>query len=816
MIGMGLVGAGHGKRSLGDGPVALLVVSEKHSITNSKESSLSAEMANLTSEQHEIAKLVATAREQGKPDAFSGKRRWPRYQWGMRLDVATLEDGVSRQLDVAMHNISGGGLGFWSKQQLHESEAIYIRRWTENSDGEWLPAQVTHCTAGIQGYLIGAMFDHPCSDDDVVLDVEGYKTPSDETREETPAIEEETLEEKDELAVGQTLSNRFAGTAAGAALLGAIVVSCLWFQFQGSIYQLHITAGGAALIVGLCGLLARFTARQDVRFLLSIRSAVRHMGQGASRPLNLREAGSMELNALRNGLLDLSVRWRRREDDERAQRHKLEELSQLKSNILSIVSHDLRTPLTSILLYADMLTEELGTLQEEDQRNFLNIITGECNRLSRLVDDLLEVQRLESDRTHWDMKSQDLSGTIRACARVFDAMAQSKSIKFIVDCPEVLPPTEADADKISQVISNLLSNAMKFTPTGGTVRLTAEARSQEILLKVADTGPGIPREKWDQLFDRFSQLGDPNVTEIEGFGLGLYIVKRIVESHGGAAWLDSEMGHGTEFCISLPTQHSIEGCTRDHTAPPSAGCVLICDPDPELCAMLAQTLRWADFEVKTCHSGVRLMAKLAAGDIDLVVTDLLLPDMNAQELLDGLNHFPDRSFRVVIHTYTVDEVVPNLDGVDAFLRRPVSKEELVETVRNHLSTRPVDRLNILLVTADEFNSTSLIKQLISAGHTLSTVSSLDEVTQSFGDQHINRLLIPIEVLSPRWPEIGVVTSVVDHPDNVIILALLPTKRDRRLAEQYGVRLVNVEPAQEVNVIPAILEDPKSTAMEYSS
>jgi len=542
----------------------------------------------------EVSRLVAKAREGGQADVFLGKRRWVRYQLGLRLEVTTGGSASTDTWPAVMHNISGGGFGFWSKRKLEKGDCIFIREWLETKSGEWLPAWVTHCTTGIQGHLVGARFEYACSPDEFPL--EDGSMGADSTDAENVAGR------KMDRPIRYSIQTRCMIAAIVCASAGAL--AAVWTSWMVAVSGVH-PAFFALTFLGLCGLAGVIGWRliaPEVHFLRALRSAIRDVARDNADPSLVVEAPSQELDSLRRAVLSLGARWRKREDDERAQRQKLEEVTQIKSNILSIVSHDLRTPLTSILLYTQMLREELGVLSMEDQTKFLGIIADECNRLSRLVDDLLEVQRLESDRVRWDMKPQDLSETIRNCARVFEALAKSKSIELVIDCPDSLPPAEADADKIAQVLSNLMSNAMKYTPHGGKVQLSAEARGGDILLRVADSGPGIPRDKWDQIFDRFSQLADPNVSEIDGFGLGLYIVKRIVERHGGAAWVDSGIGRGSEFWVSLPTQESEIKTEQEAPRAESAGRILVCDPDPALAAMVSQTLRWQGYDVRVCHS----------------------------------------------------------------------------------------------------------------------------------------------------------------------------------------------------------------------
>lgn len=764
----------------------------------------SAETDPVTIDRREIARLIGKARAEGQPDVFFGKRQWTRYRLGLPLEVTNGGAKASDTWASVMHNISGGGFGFWSKRALVEKENIFVREWTELEPGEWLPAHVTHCTVGIQGYLIGARFENPClSDDDFGQDV------SDEDLVE-PGEYTAQVAKHCSLKVKSSLICAFS-TGMGIAAV--------------SIAIRYLPPGGGAslsliaVLVSACAAGALFgylTGMGEARFLEAFRIAIRRMAKGGTVSPAFPDAPSRELCALRRAFLDLGAGWRRREDDERAQRQKLEELTQVKTNILSIVSHDLRTPLTSILLYAQMLQGELDSLTTEDQRHFLEIISDECNRLSRLVDDLLEVQRLEADRVQWNIRPQDLSETVRACARVFEAMARSKSVQFKVDCPDSLPPAEADADKISQVISNLLSNAIKYTPNGGRVCLSVEARGQEILLRVADTGPGIPRDKWDQIFGRFSQLGDPNVSEMDGFGLGLYIVKRIVEHHGGAAWVDSEVGEGSEFYVSLPTQSRNKQSGNQEKVSVLAGHVLVCDPDPELAASMARTLNWYNYEVRVCHSGRRLLALLAHGDLDVVITDILLPDMNASEVLNAITMSSKRRFRVIIHSFTGDSTEFSRHGVDVFLRRPVSGEELIQAVEVALQRKRPDGITVLLIDAGDIDLAPFGSLLTDAGHIPLVVDNLQAAGERVRDYSVDAVMVPCSVLSDDWSVLDGWRASARGPLDFFVLGKSLSRRDRRLAEEFGATILVYRPDQKEQIMHAVAAAQPAPVLESRS
>ena len=336
--------------------------------------------------------LLARAKEQGKPDVYAGKRQWARYTLGMRVDVTTDPTRPSASWQVSLHNISGGGAGFWSKRELDSGSTVYLRDGTDEDSPVWLAARVMHRTVGLRGFLIGVSFDDPAPPD------------SDRPPERPATIEEVGPAEPPpgfRPVTRSLLANCLYATIATGTVTATITYLVVRnLPADARPLTLLAVAGGYAVLVGTtCGWLV---SRRQVRFLKSLETSIREVALTASNDTQLTDAPTREFSAVRRAFLDLAARWRKWADDERVQRQKLEELTQIKSNILAIVSHDLRTPLTSILMYAQILLDELDSLAEEDQRSFLGIISDECTRLARLVDDLLEVQRLESGSARWE------------------------------------------------------------------------------------------------------------------------------------------------------------------------------------------------------------------------------------------------------------------------------------------------------------------------------------------------------------------------------------------------------------------------------
>ena len=222
----------------------------------------------------------------------------------------------------------------------------------------------------------------------------------------------------------------------------------------------------------------------------------------------------------------------------------------LKSEFTSTVSHELRTPMTAIFSGLELICEgKLGTLNTE-QKDFLDTVRNEVDRLSRLINDILSYQKLESMKMTFDIAEHDIHVLILDMKKKFGPMAEKKGLELVFRPEDSLPLVKFDPDKIMQVVSNLLDNAIKFS-THGTVTLQSNLTKDGIRISVSDEGPGIQKEDFPKLFQSFSQLSSGEKRK-GGTGLGLAISRKIMEAHGGKIDVESAYGHGSTFYFILP------------------------------------------------------------------------------------------------------------------------------------------------------------------------------------------------------------------------------------------------------------------------
>ncbi|MFQ5696586.1 MAG: sensor histidine kinase, partial [Terriglobia bacterium] len=229
------------------------------------------------------------------------------------------------------------------------------------------------------------------------------------------------------------------------------------------------------------------------------------------------------------------------------------ELDQAKTEFISIASHELRTPMTSIKGSLDLLLGGFAGEVSEETRELLVIAQSGCERLIRLINDILDLSKIEAGRMQLRLQPMSVLDSVQRSVRTIKSYAESFQVKLAIDCPSPPPEVIGDRDRVDQVVTNLLGNAVKFSPAGSTVTVALRPVGEAVECRVIDTGPGIAADQLDRLFGKFQQL-EPQAGRKGGTGLGLAIARALVEEHGGNVWVESELGRGSQFIFQLPLQ----------------------------------------------------------------------------------------------------------------------------------------------------------------------------------------------------------------------------------------------------------------------
>jgi len=232
---------------------------------------------------------------------------------------------------------------------------------------------------------------------------------------------------------------------------------------------------------------------------------------------------------------------------------KLKEIDKMKSDFFSLMSHELRTPLTTIKEGTNLFSESLEELgATEKQKRLMTIINEECNRLIKLVNSLLDLSKMEAGMMVYNFHKAEISPLISRITDEIEPLAETRNIRIETEISEELPFIMMDTERILQVLRNLVGNAVKFTPNEGYIRISAQAVDKAVKISVADSGTGISEEKVTAIFDKYYQDTLARSSKIKGTGLGLAVVKQVINSHGGKVWVESTSEHGSVFSFVLP------------------------------------------------------------------------------------------------------------------------------------------------------------------------------------------------------------------------------------------------------------------------
>ena len=322
---------------------------------------------------------------------------------------------------------------------------------------------------------------------------------------------------------------------------------------------------------------------------------------------------------------------------------RLREVDRLKDEFVSIVSHELRTPLTSIRGSVQLVLDEPGSVPDPEMRKLLQIALNNCERLVRIINDILDVSKIESGNLTLRRKAVHVADLVRQSIDVVASPAANARVRLEVKVPASIRPVMVDPDRIVQAIVNLLSNAVKFAPPDSAVTTTVTGSEHMVTIAVADHGEGIAPENLNRLFRKFQQVDSSSSRRKGGTGLGLAITKALVEQHGGRIFVDSELHKGTRFSFTLPTASSEEAASiapvaanDDGSARLVARRVLIVDDDDDFRDLMRLQLSHAGYDVLDARDAESAIQIARASHPDVITVDLLMPGIDGWSFIDRL------------------------------------------------------------------------------------------------------------------------------------------------------------------------------------
>jgi PAS domain S-box-containing protein len=373
-------------------------------------------------------------------------------------------------------------------------------------------------------------------------------------------------------------------------------------------------------------------------------------------------------------LRDITERKRFEETIEEA-RSRAESASRAKSEFLASMSHELRSPLHTIIGFSELLAEGLEGPLNEKQKRFVQHIQKDSQHLLTLINDILDLSKIEAGRLEIATEVASLSGLCEEAVSHVAHPAEQKNIEIRTNVPRNLEAW-ADRTRVLQVLLNLLSNAIKFTPAGGRILIEGSRAGAQVALSVSDSGIGVAAEHHESIFDVFYQVSATTKGVREGTGLGLAICRRLIEHMGGRIWVESEPGRGSKFTFTMPPAGG-EAPVPARERP----VLLVLEDDQAAQELLREYLEAEGYDLVFVESIRETLVKALEVRPDLVLLDLLLPGESGLEALKSLKNLREtRDIPVAVVSVVADDTALKM-GATAYVTKPVAREKLLAMVR---------------------------------------------------------------------------------------------------------------------------------------
>jgi len=505
----------------------------------------------------------------------------------------------------------------------------------------------------------------------------------------------------------------------------------------------------------------------------------------------------------RTTLYDISDR-KRAEEALRQAKESAEEATRVKSEFLANMSHELRTPLNAIIGFSEVLKDGLIGELATEQREYVTDIFSSGQHLLSLINDILDLSKIEANKMVLELEAQDVGAMLGNSLSIVKEQAAAQHIQLQLDIADALGTALMDARKTKQIAYNLLSNGVKFTPEGGRVKLQVRKVSRSDIegwtpqesttslrmplptnnhaefleISVSDTGIGISAEDAPRLFHTFSQLDSSLSREKEGTGLGLVLVHKLAQLHGGTMAVSSKPGQGSRFVVWLPWREAepviesdrplpcqaVTGKTADGARP----IALVIEDNAHAASLMRLQLEPEGFQIvlaTTAEEGLKRLANLRPA---VIMLDIMLPDMDGWDFLARIKQpgSPSANIPVVIASIIADAQKAFSLGASAMLQKPVSRENLIDTLKGLGLAQEPPPVKVLVVDDDPKAVELLSAYLVEPGYTVLRAYGGKEGIAMTQREHPN--LLVLDLMMPEVSGFEVIEELRSNPDTAAI------------------------------------------------
>jgi len=456
------------------------------------------------------------------------------------------------------------------------------------------------------------------------------------------------------------------------------------------------------------------------------------------------------------------------------------EIMQMKNEFVSTVSHELRTPLTSIKGYVDLILDGDAGEINDIQKEFLTIVKSNSDRLVALINDMLDISRIESGRVVLNIEPLSIQDLIADIVGTFMTIIDQSDIDLSLEIEKDLEAAAGDRNRAGQVLTNLVSNAIKYSPNGGKVTIRAWSTENEIMVSVTDTGIGISLKDQEQLFNKFYRVDSSYTQEIGGTGLGLSICKSIIELHGGRIWIDSILDEGSSFGFSLPTASARLVRTPAVEGPDQVvGKILVIDKDAEIASLIETYLKKRGYQVVKANSAKDAIRIAEREHPSAITLDVMLDDMDGFVLLQQFKDNPTTSgIPVIVLSVVCDEGRSCRMGAASYMEKPIDQGRLINIIDGLVGS--VEAPLILVVDDDKDVVDSIGRGLKSRGFAVAGAYNGTEAFASLADQRPDLILTDLRM--PSVDGYQLIEAVKKDPETkdipIVVMTGQPLDKDR--------------------------------------